>query len=148
MKKTLFSTAAAFVLLGSASSISYASPVNFTTIKNSPVISSVTPLDLIKDEHTNFNGESSSRFYYTTGKDLRIFLKNEGSTSFSYTVKLPNGDVLDSGNLAPGQQVTENHYWYTSPEPSLLQTGNYTVYIRNSDGSTGSYWIAVRSLES
>jgi hypothetical protein len=131
MKKTVKVIASAALLLTTMT-------VGISTSTANPAINSQNS-SLIASESGSFNGQSAVAFAYHSS-NLRVYLANTRSKSYSYQLRNSNDYVIWKGNLAAGTSYTATF----SPTDGDLDSGIYTLYLQNSDGSSSIYTLAAR----
>jgi len=89
------------------------------------------------------NGEFKNSFQVGSSKyDIRYNIANRGSNTFNWKIYKPNGYIWSSGTLYPGESKTYTAFWDLDDIP----VGEYKISITTTNGGSGAFDFAVRSL--
>ncbi|GMX64414.1 hypothetical protein Elgi_36830 [Paenibacillus elgii] len=102
----------------------------------------IEPMAELVNQHINFSGQGYAHFKYsnTSGpEEVRTFVKNIGSTAFTFRLKDPSGNVWQEVQLDPDKSYTST---YTLDKQ---HSGTWNYEFNNKDGGNGQAWISARS---
>lgn len=102
----------------------------------------IEPMAELVNQQVNFSGQGYAQFKYsnTSGpEEVRTYVKNIGSTAFTFRLKDPSGNVWQEVKLDPDKSYTST---YTLDKK---HSGTWSYEFNNSDGGYGQAWVAARS---
>ncbi|MGE7951616.1 hypothetical protein [Lysinibacillus xylanilyticus] len=89
------------------------------------------------------NGEFKNTFQVGSSKyDVRYYIANRGSNTFTWKIYKPNGNIWNSGTLKPGESKTYNAHWDYDDIP----VGEYKISIISTNGGAGAFDFNARSI--
>ncbi|GMK44905.1 hypothetical protein PghCCS26_20330 [Paenibacillus glycanilyticus] len=142
MKKFIITAASAAMLFAVPLAASADPGTETKTVTVQPTYEEITPLSLLLDApSTVINGQGYPSFKYNTStpENVRTFIQNVGTTTITYKLKDPSGNIWQSGTLTAGQSYQSTYSWTSA------QNGQWTWEINQNNGLQATVKLTVRS---